>query len=110
MYNIYVFLVKTVEASIFPHFSGVFFHKATIKPRWSTRQGFTSVSYDMESAMKFATQGNQGRSAKRSLLVIEDPGFKGTDHETHEVLGLFIYSFSFIYVLIFFVLNIFSDI
>lgn len=35
-------------------------------------QGFTSVSYDMESAMKFATQGNQGRSAKRSLLVIEE--------------------------------------
>eukprot|EP00435_Cladocopium_sp_Y103_P029520 s3656_g7.t1 len=32
------------------------------------RQGFTSVSYDMESALKFATQANQGRSAKRSLL------------------------------------------
>lgn len=25
------------------------------------RQGFTSVSYDMESALKFATQSNQGR-------------------------------------------------
>lgn len=37
-----------------------------------TRQGFTSVSFDMESALKFAIQANQGRSAKRSLLVIED--------------------------------------
>ncbi|CAK8988059.1 Putative NAD(+)--arginine ADP-ribosyltransferase Vis (Putative mono(ADP-ribosyl)transferase) (mADPRT) (mART) (Toxin Vis) [Durusdinium trenchii] len=34
--------------------------------------GFTSVSFDMDSAVKFATQANQGRSAKRSLLVIQE--------------------------------------
>jgi hypothetical protein len=56
----------------------------------------------MESAMKFATQGNQGRSAKRSLLVIEDPGIKGTDHEIHEVLGLFIHLFIHLFIYSFF--------
>ncbi|CAJ1341970.1 unnamed protein product [Effrenium voratum] len=34
--------------------------------------GFTSVSYDMDSALQFATQANQGRSVKRSLLVFQE--------------------------------------
>lgn len=42
------------------------------------RQGFTSVSYDMESALKFATQSNQGRQGNlkaRFFPVIHGPRF-----------------------------------
>ncbi|CAE7235600.1 unnamed protein product [Symbiodinium natans] len=34
--------------------------------------GFTSTSYDMDGALAFAKQANQGRSAKRTLLVIQE--------------------------------------
>eukprot|EP00439_Symbiodinium_sp_Y106_P011765 s5026_g1.t2 len=34
--------------------------------------GFTSTSYDMDGAVAFAKQANQGRSAKRTLLVIQE--------------------------------------